>query len=299
MNRKWPKYLLEKHQLTGTLTFAVLFSVIFLNLYIPFSDTAWFRLGNSLLFLFTAGFIAISILFLIVSKVIMYKTRNLFDMTYLQYILWCIGEVVVICLFYTFVTVDVVRPESASVIRVFLKAFLYGSIALLVPYGLSAMYFMIGERDRTIRFMDCKDIQSGTPDAAGQDTEQPCKEESRISFFDNSGSLKLCVRSSDLYYIESDDNYIKVWYDDSGKSLRMYMLRCRLRTIEESFRGTSLVRCNRKYIVNLDRVKSLRKEADGYFLEMDNSGIAPIAVTKTYAEDILSRFSGTGSRQES
>ncbi len=299
MNRKWPKYLLEKHQLTGTLTFAVLFSVIFLNLYIPFSDTAWFRLGNSLLFLFTAGFIAISILFLIVSKVIMYKTRNLFDMTYLQYILWCIGEVVVICLFYTFVTVDVVRPESASVIRVFLKAFLYGSIALLVPYGLSAMYFMIGERDRTIRFMDCKDIQSGTPDGAGQDTAQPGKEESRISFFDNSGSLKLCVRSSDLYYIESDDNYIKVWYDDSGKSLRMYMLRCRLRTIEESFRGTSLVRCNRKYIVNLDRVKSLRKETDGYFLEMDNSGIAPIAVTKTYAEDILSRFSGIGSRQES
>ena len=271
----------------------------FVPVYIPFSDTAWFRLGNSLLFLFTAGFIAISILFLIVSKVIMYKTRNLFDMTYLHYILWCVGEVVVICLFYTFVTVDVVRPESASVIRVFLKAFLYGSIALLVPYGLSAMYFMIGERDRTIRFMDCKDIQSGTPDAAGQDTVQPGKEESRISFFDNSGSLKLCVRSSDLYYIESDDNYIKVWYDDSGKSLRMYMLRCRLRTIEESFRGTSLVRCNRKYIVNLDRVKSLRKEADGYFLEMDNSGIAPIAVTKTYAEDILSRFSGTGSRQES
>ena len=74
----------------------------------------------------------------------------------------------------------------------------------------------------------------------------------------------------------------------------MYMLRCRLRTVEESFRGSSLVRCNRKYIINTGRVKSLRKENEGYFIDMDSDGISPIPVTKTYVEDILSRFSGKG-----
>ena len=60
---KWlPEYFLEKTQLTGTVTFAVLFAIVFLNIYIPFSDTAWFQLGDSVFFLFTAGFIAISIL---------------------------------------------------------------------------------------------------------------------------------------------------------------------------------------------------------------------------------------------
>ena len=84
MRKIMPKYLLERHQLTGTVTFAVLFSIVFLNLYIPFSDTAWFRLGNSVFFLFTAGFIAISILFVTGSRVLMYRTRKMFDMTVFQ-----------------------------------------------------------------------------------------------------------------------------------------------------------------------------------------------------------------------
>ena len=39
-NHKLPGYLLGKYQLIGTVTFAVLFAVVFLNIYIPFSDTA-------------------------------------------------------------------------------------------------------------------------------------------------------------------------------------------------------------------------------------------------------------------
>ena len=70
------------------------------------------------------------------------------------------------------------------------------------------------------------------------------------------------------------------------------MLRCRLKTVEESFRGSSLVRCHRKYIVNMDKVKILRKEKDGYELDLDNDAIPPIAITKTYAADVLRRFNG-------
>ena len=69
MNKELPKYLLEKRQLMGTVTFSVLFALVFLNLYIPFSDTAWFGLGNSVYFLFTAGFAFVSLLILIVSRV--------------------------------------------------------------------------------------------------------------------------------------------------------------------------------------------------------------------------------------
>lgn len=55
MNNKLPDYFLGKYQLLGTVTFSVLFAIVFLNIYIPFSDTAWFRLGDSVFFLFTAG----------------------------------------------------------------------------------------------------------------------------------------------------------------------------------------------------------------------------------------------------
>ena len=68
------------------------------------------------------------------------------------------------------------------------------------------------------------------------------------------------------------------------------MLRCRLKTVEESFRGSSLVRCHRKYIVNMQKVRILRKEKDGYELDLGNDAIKPIPISKTYSENVLSLF---------
>lgn len=283
MDRFLPDYFLEKTQLTGTVTFAVLFAIVFLNIYIPFSDTAWFQLGDSAFFLFTAGFIAVSILILVASRILMYYSKRWFRMTYLAYVLWCLLEVVLICIFYTFITVDVQQPSGMTALQIFAKAFFYGVICLVTPYTLSGMYYAILDKNRTIRLMSSKGFVSD---------QEPFKGvESQITLFDYTGALKLSVKSSNLYYIESDDNYIKVWYTDSRGRLKMYMLRCRLKTVEESFKGTSLIRCHRKYIVNADKVKVLRKESEGYFLDLDNDEIPPIMVTKTYAGNVLERFS--------
>ncbi len=282
MNRRLPEYLLEKPQLIGTVTFAVLFALVFLNIYIPFSDTAWFRLGNSVLFLFTAGFVAVSVFILSASRVLMYFSRKWFRMTFLQYVLWCLAEVILICLFYTFVTVDVQHPDI-PVPRIFAKAFFFGIVCLITPYTLSGMYYAIMEKNRTIRLMSSQGFASD---------QEPFKgKESQITLFDYTGNLKLSVKSSNLYYIEADDNYIKAWYTDSKGTLRKYILRSRLKTVEESFKGTSLIRCNRKYIVNVDKIKVLRKEDEGYVIDLDNEEVPPIPVTKTYVHNILSRFS--------
>ena len=115
MNNKLPSYLLGKYQLVGTVTFSVLFAIIFLNIYIPFSDTAWFGLGDSVMFLLTLVFIAIAILTLIVSRIIMYKLKTMFEMTYLSYTIWCIMEITIICGFYTLAT-----GAGASIVRAFI-----------------------------------------------------------------------------------------------------------------------------------------------------------------------------------
>ena len=87
LDKKLPKYLLGKYQLIGTVTFSVLFAVVFLNIYIPFSDTAWFGLGDSIMFIYTLVFIAVSILILICSRLLMYKSKSFHEMTYLAYII--------------------------------------------------------------------------------------------------------------------------------------------------------------------------------------------------------------------
>ena len=76
------------------------------------------------------------------------------------------------------------------------------------------------------------------------------------------------------------------------------MMRCRLKTVEDNFRDSSLIRCHRKYVVNADKVKILRKESEGYLLDLDNESIPPLAVTKTYLDNVLARFSGEGRKPE-
>lgn len=280
---KIPGYLLGKYQLIGTVTFSVLFAVVFLNIYIPFSDTAWFGLGDSVMFLLTIVFTGAAILTLIMSRLLMYRSKRLFEMTYAGYTLWCILEIVFICGFYTWLTVDITAPVDESVWKIFGRSLLYGTIALGVPYLISGMYFAIIDKNNTIRLMNYENVVTDEP-------VRPDTQMQKITLFDNSGALKLSLSPENLYYIESDDNYIKVWYTDSKGELKQYMLRCRLKTVEESFKGSGLVRCNRKYIVNIHKVNTLRKESEGYFLDLANESIPPLPVTKTYTDTVLSYF---------
>ena len=282
-NEKLPKYLLGKYQLIGTVTFSVLFAVVFLNIYIPFSETAWFALGDSAAFFHTVVFIAVSILILICSRMLMYKTRSKYEMTFVGYILWCILEVVAITGFYTLFTVNVIWPDIADKWFIFAKSLKNGSIALGLPYLISGMYFSIIDKNNTIRLMNYENVVTDEP-------AKPDSQKQKITLFDNSGALKLSLNPDNLYYIESDDNYIKVWYTNNKGELQQYMLRCRLKTVEESFKGSSLVRCNRKYIVNIDKVKVLRKESDAYVLDLDNEAIPSLPITKTYTDIVLAHF---------
>ena len=282
--QKIPRYLLGKYQLIGTVTFSVLFAVVFLNIYIPFSDTAWFGLGDSTMFLNTIVFIAAAIFTLICSRTLMYKSKHLFEMNFLTYIIWCIMEIVCICVFYTGLTLDIPSLKEEPTLTIFGRSLLYGAIALGVPYIIAGMYFAIIDKNNTIRLMNYDNVVTDEPIRTGTQNNH------KITLFDNSGALKLSLSLDNLYYIESDDNYIKVWYTDSKGELKQYMLRCRLKTVEESFKGSGLMRCHRKYIVNINKVSMLRKESEGYILDLDKEDIPPISVTKTYTDSILSHF---------
>ena len=213
----------------------------------------------------------------------MYRTKRLLELTYLEYTLWCIGEIILISAFYTNLTVEITGGLHDREIAIFGKSLLYGFIALGIPYILAGMYFSINDKNNIIRLMSYENVV--TDEVHEQETSMQ-----KITLFDNSGSLKLSVNIDNLYYIESDDNYIKVWYTDNKGELKQYMLRCRLKTVEDSFKGSVLVRCNRKYIVNIKKVSMLRKENSGYIIDLGNEAIPPLPITKTYTDTVLSYF---------
>lgn len=122
------------------------------------------------------------------------------------------------------------------------------------------------------------------------DTPVKPYEEQRITLFDSNGVLKFSVDADNLYYIESDDNYIKVWYTDCDGTVKQYMLRCSLKTVEDSFAGSMLVRCHRKFIVNISKVRILRAGKDGYKINIGLDNVDLIPISKTYEQNVLARF---------
>ena len=281
-----PKYLLGKYQLIGTVTFTSLFSLVFLLISVPFSHNAWFQLPSGQDFAYTVTFLLMSLLVIIISKMMLYRRRNT-NLAYYQYILWNLAEIVVISALYTFFTFEganfgVIDLAESSVDRIFYSAIVYTFVSLGIPYLVAAMYFALEDKDNTIRMMNFSDVVT--------DLSLLPHEEQRITLFDNNGALKFSIGLESLYFIESDDNYVKVWYMDSTGSMRQYMLRCRLKTIEESFSGSDLMRCHRKYMVNMNKAKVLRGERDGYVIDLDIDSVDPIPVSKTYEQAVLARF---------
>ena len=282
-----PRYLLSKYQLIWTVTFSALFSFVLILLSIPFSNNVWFALGGSSAFLFTIAFIVVSIAVVVVSKVLMFHCRNLEDFEVWKYILWDLVEIVLISLLYTFFTVQgdkagIIDTGERCIGDIFLSALCFTLVCLGIPYVISALYLSLADRNNTIRLMNYSNVVSDAP-------VKPY-EEKRITLFDSSGVLKFSIDSENLYYIESDDNYIKIWYTDSAGEVKQYMLRCPLKTVEESFADSDLVRCHRKYIVNITKVKILKAEKEGYKISLGLEGLDTIPISKTYEQNVLARF---------
>ena len=180
-------------------------------------------------------------------------------------------------------TIDIFQPIDAGLLDVFRHSLPYCFIALSIPYFMTGMYFAIIDKNKTIRLLNYEQVV--TDEAPKQETQRQ-----KITLYDNSGTLKMSISIENLYYIESDDNYIKVWYTNSQGELQQYQLRCRLKTVEDSFKNSNLLRCNRKYIVNMSKVGTFRKENSGYVLELINKAIPEIPVTKSYTDTVLAYF---------
>jgi len=273
--------------MTYTVVFMVLFAVFSLILIEPYSRNVWFEIGPHTPVGYTMGFIAFAAIVIAVNRILMRKVGMRNPLSVAGYLLWNLAELLFIVLVYTILTlklakageIDIPDPTFAAV---FFQALYHSIVILALPNLICGFYFTLQDKDNTIRLMNYGNVVS--------DSEVSASDQKKINLFDNEGVLKLSVSQTNILFIESDDNYIKVWYEDAHGTLKQYMLRCRLKTVEESFSDSELIRCHRKYIVNISKVQVLRKEKDGYVLDLDKDGIAPIPVTRTYENGVVAKF---------
>jgi len=110
-----------------------------------------------------------------------------------------------------------------------------------------------------------------------------------LVFKDDKGVVCLSIQTDALYYIESDTNYITIFYSNQGK-MEKYLMRSSLKMVLEENISTQLIRCHRSYIVNFDKVKLYKKDKEGGVIELSNDSLPTIPVSKSYIENVLLKF---------
>lgn len=212
-----------------------------------------------------------------------YVTKKSFKMNYIKYALWLFGEILLIGVFHAFLSMVYIKLPNYTPLFIIAKSIFITFLALGVPYVVSALWVTLKDMHNTLQVTDTKNIAS--------DGEAIAQNIDIINIADNKGVLKFSVKLDNLYYIKAEDNYTIVYYSKNGM-LNRYMIRCKIQTIEDTFRGTPLMRCHRTYIVNTNKIKVLRHESDGFYMDFDFEGIDPIPVSKTYTKSVVDYFSG-------
>lgn len=282
---KLPKYILSKKQLSFNVVLSALFSLMSALMLSTISVYGWFNLTSSHTIWFTFGFWLLCLAIVCLSRLWLHNLQCK-NITVLGYLGWCFAEMVIITILYTLMTFIGMDHEwfakpAHSIWIHSANCLIFCIFGLGIPNIISVLYCAVSERDQTIRLMNFNTVVS--------DTIATPQNDKKIMLYDNSGNLKLVVNQNNLFYIESDDNYIKVWYQDNYDDLKQFMLRCRLKTIEESFADSDLVRCHRQYIVNINKIEQMIRLKDGSFNINLGLKTDPIPVSKTYEDKFIAR----------
>ena len=279
-DKELPKFLLDKRYLIASVVFILTFSVLFLAIYTPFSDTTWISLRNIESVGATLAFYVVALAILAISKLIMYNSQSKIYFTLWKYILWVMAEVVIISLFYTHFTYVFVPPVEQAIIDIVFKAFGCILLIIVIPYTIITLYAAYRTKTEELQMLQYE---------MSLNSEASVVYPSLINLYDYNGALKLTINSDSLYYMESQDNYVKIFYENNGKLLS-YMLRSRTKTIEENLAETSMVRCHRSYMVNVMKINHIRKGGKSRYIVLASDDIKPIPVSKSYFKNLVEKI---------
>lgn len=279
MKNEVPKFLLKLDFMIKSVAFIAAFSILFMLIYTPFSMTAWFDVTDGRHLAMTVGFYLVAIAVMIISKIGMRWVQNHITVTSTVYLLWLLGETVVISLLYTGFTQILIFHGEYSV-RIAVRAFCCVTAILAIPYTIASLYAAYKAKKEENDLMHYRaNILNGDINASNL-----------INLSDGNGVIKLTVDSDSLYYMESQDNYVKICYENDG-SLHNYMLRCRTKTLEENLANTPMVRCHRSYIINTTKIKLLKSEKANNVVILKHPDIKPIPVSKSYYSKLMELIS--------
>lgn len=275
LGKKLPVYLTEKGNIVTTILFTAGFALLFLNLYTPFGVATWFDVSRPTLWLYSSGVILAGVLVVAVSRIVMYHyvKRGRYLLIW-HYLVWVAAEILAMALFFTFFEI-VILHDTRPFTELLARSVQNTSLTLLLPYTFLWLWFA---------WRDSKKKLSGILELPESAAQRPM-----VHLRDEKGMLRMSLKHSDLLYMQGSDNYVTVFYQAQEK-LTKFMLRNTLRAMEEELKEEAIIRCHRSWLVNIEKVKLIRREKEGLLLELDSTPPSSVPVSRTYMHDVLAAF---------
>lgn len=278
--KKIPSFLVKKDSIVKTTIFSGLFALAFINIYSPFRLEEFYHHPTEIsVFIYSSLIILAGMAVIVLSRIIMYHFSKKRSLTYIQYSFWIFIEIVSMAAFYAlfakFYLNDIREFMELMVLTVKNTA-----LILLLPYTVLWLYFSYSEKTKQLE------------EITQQTTPLP-KEfaDKMVPFYDDNGKLKISVLHDDILYLEASDNYVSIFYISNNK-ISKHMIRNTLKNLEKKLSQLNFIRCHRSYLVNLSKIKILKREKEGLYLELDSPDLNTLPVSKTYVNKVIETFSG-------
>lgn len=276
-----PSFIYKRANQVAMIVFVPIFAWVFINVYDPFDFD---KIGDANLFpwlnipkelsiqLITVLMILVGMAVVAVSRTLMgiYTRRK--PISYLHYILWVFLEIVIMATIYT--VAALFTDTDKSVITLFNNSLIKTILVLFIPYVMCYIYFIWRERVAQLKMLRATIAEDET-----------VLQNAYIQIYDEKGEMRLSVRRENLILIESADNYVCVWYLNNNLPKKV-MVRNTLKCVADHLASTSIIRCHRSYMINIEIIKVLRREKEGLFVEFGVEGVPDIPISKTYAEAV-------------
>lgn len=280
MQKPIPSFIYSKANQIFMILFVPFFALIFISIYRPFEFNKVGDIINAHLDISHEAMVLLVALIMVVSgmavgaisRLIMGAYTRRHTLTYLGYIIWILGEIVVMATIYTLFSFFTETNETMP--QLFRNSFTKTVLIVFIPYTSSYIYFILKDKMRELKSLR-QQIEK----------DETVLQKAYIQIIDEKGEMRLSIRRENLIMIESADNYVCVYYL-SDQKVKKTMVRNTLNRIAEHMNGTRIVRCHRSYMINLDHAQVLHRDKEGVFIEVGIESIPDIPISRTYAQNV-------------
>ena len=269
--REIPEYLKDRSTIITQVMFVSIFALVFINIYSPFNASSWFEVGRIEFFFYSSAFILSGMLVIVLMKLFFILLAVRIRFTYLLFGIWNLVEIVLLAAAYLVVDLYLLK-SGAEVLERFTGLLFITLLVLAIPYSLSWLWLSL--KDKRTK------LENLTRNASLE-----FRERQMVSFRDETEKLRFSIKSRDILYVESTDNYVTVHTNEKGK-LKKVMLRNTMKRLEKELEGTMIQRCHRSYMVNFENIKLVKLISTSLYIYLDFIEEIRIPVSRTYAEHV-------------